>query len=311
MPTRPPHTHRANHQSRIAADRAKEAAGGREAEAGPELPKPTVAPKIAAESVAPRYIDSDEEEDPAMDLDQPETAVSLANDLSETPEKKVEVVIDLPILYGVWKTDDLPPHLVKYFGDELKLVYSAYNSALFRRGLEADKLVTHAPAVRRGKLKDSARPEVDNIPIDIQRAEMYDMFGEWAMSYGGTESFPVNGPPTHPDVVVADYKTRINRFLASLTAPIYKNLSNRVAKLLKLDEEIAISLQHFRTDSFDIKKVKAKALAAYAPQFHSAFLRWKAVGAHPSTPFLEWSKYDSESWASLSLSGPHLPPKIS
>jgi hypothetical protein len=97
-----------------------------------------------------------------MDLDQPETAVTLVNDLLETPEKKVEVVIDHPILYGVWKTDDLPPHLVKYLGDKLEVVYSAYNSALFRRALEADKLVTHAPAVQREKLKDSARPKVDN-----------------------------------------------------------------------------------------------------------------------------------------------------
>jgi hypothetical protein len=174
--------------------------------------------------------------------------------------------------------------------------------------LEADKLVTHASAVQREKLKDSSKPEVDNIPIDIQRAAMYDLIGEWAMSYGGKEPFRVHGPPTRPGVVVPDYKTRINRFLASLTAPIYENLSNRVAKLLKLDEEIAISLQHFRTDWFDTKKVKAKALAAYAPQFHSAFLRWKAVGAHPSTPFLEWSRYYSESCASLSLSGLPLPP---
>jgi hypothetical protein len=140
---------------------------------------------------------------------------------------------------------------------------------------------------------------------------MYDMFGEWAMSYGGKRPFPVNGPPTHPGVVVADYKIRINRFLASLTAPIYKNLSNRVAKLLKLDEEIAISLQHFRTDWFDTKKVKAKALGAYAPQLHSTFLRWKAVGAPPSTPFLEWSKYYSESCANLSLLDTPLPPKRS
>jgi hypothetical protein len=114
-------------------------------------------------------------------------------------------------------------------------------------------------------------------------------------------------PPTHSGVVVPDYKIRINRFLASLTAPIYKNLSNQVAKLLQLYEEIAISLQHFRTDWFDNKKVKAKALAAYAPQFHSVFLRWKAVGAHALTPFLEWSKHYSESCASLSLSGPLLP----
>jgi hypothetical protein len=177
-PLEHPNSHRVNHQWKIASDRAKEAAAGREEESGPELPKPTVAPKIASEAVAPRNIDSDEEKDPAMDLDQPEPAVTLASDLLETPEKKVEDAIVPPILHGVWKTDDTPPHLVKNRRDKLKAVYSAYNSALLRRALEADKLVTHAPTVQREKLKDPSKPEVDVIPIDIQRAAMYDFFGE-------------------------------------------------------------------------------------------------------------------------------------
>jgi hypothetical protein len=75
-----------------------------------------------------------------MDLDKPEPPVSLGNDVFETLEKKVENVTDPPILYGVWKTDDIPPHLVKYLGDKLEVVYSGLNSALFRRALEAEEV---------------------------------------------------------------------------------------------------------------------------------------------------------------------------
>jgi hypothetical protein len=67
-----------------------------------------------------------------MDLDQSEPAVPLGNNLFETPEKKVEAITDTPSLYGVWKTDDIPPHLVRYLGDKLKVIYSPYNPALFR-----------------------------------------------------------------------------------------------------------------------------------------------------------------------------------
>lgn len=131
--------------------------------------------------------------------------------------------------------------------------------------MEAEVLITHAPAIQRERLQPN-KPDVDGtIPLDLQKAALYDLFGGWAVQYAGGVPFVVEGPPSHPGVVT-DYKYRVNRFISGLTAPIYKNLSNRVASLLKSDEEIATSLHYYRVDIFEMKAKmpKPKALTGYA-----------------------------------------------
>jgi hypothetical protein len=141
-----------------------------------------------------------------------------------------------PVLYGIYKTNEVPPHILKWLGDKLKVVYSAYSSALYRRAMEAGQLITHGPASQR----ERSKPEIEgSIPLEIQKAALCDLFGNWAVEYAGGNPSLVEGPPTHPGVVVPAYRSRISRFLTVVSAPIYKNLSNRVKTLLKMDEEIA------------------------------------------------------------------------